>query len=87
MRKTLKFRWLLLAIWGIVTILFIVNQPNLNQILNEKGQASINENSPSRLASEMIDKMGTSKGDTAIFVFNDSNKISEEGMADIQKKV
>ena len=33
----------------------------------------------------MIDKMGTSKGDTAIFVFNDSNKISEEGMADIQK--
>ena len=50
MRKLLKVRWLLLAIWVIVTILFTVNQPNLNQILNEKGQASISENSPSKLA-------------------------------------
>lgn len=84
MRKMLKIRWVLLAVWVLVTVLFTVNQPDLKQILNQKGQASISENSPSKLASEMLNKMGTSKGDTAIFVFSDSNKISEEGMKDIQ---
>lgn len=84
MRKMLKIRWVLLAVWVIVTILFTVNQPNLKKILNQKGQASISENSPSKLAADMLNKMGTSKGDTAIFVFNDPKKISEDGMKDIQ---
>jgi len=85
MRKMLKLRWVLLVVWVIVTILFAVNQPNLKKILNQKGQATINENSPSKLASDMINKMGTSKGDTAIFVFNDPTKISDSGMKDIEK--
>ena len=87
MRKMLKIRWVLLTVWLIATILFTINQPNLKQILNQKGQASISENSPSKLASEILNKMGTSKGDTAILVFNDSNKISEEGMKDIEKGI
>ena len=87
MRIMLKMRWVLsiLLIWVIATVLFTLNQPNLKQILNQKGQASISENSPSKLASNMLDKMGTSKGDTAILVFHDSKKISETGMLDIQK--
>lgn len=87
MKKIIKFRWILLSAWVIVTILFAINQPNLKQILNQKGQVTISENAPSKLAGEMLNKMGTSKGDTAIFVFNDSNKISEEGMKDIQKGI
>ena len=85
MKRMLKIRWVLLAVWVIVTISFTMNQPNLSKILNQKGQATISENSPSKLAGEMLDKMGTSKGDTAIFVFNDPSKISEKGMKDIQK--
>ena len=84
MKKILKFRFLLLAVWVIVTVSFTINQPNLNKILNQKGQATISENSPSKLATEMLNKMGTSKGDTAIFVFNDPKKISAVGMKDIQ---
>ncbi|MBC8062491.1 MAG: MMPL family transporter [Clostridiaceae bacterium] len=84
MKNMLKIRWVLLAIWVIVTILFTMNQPDLKKILNQKGQASITNNSPSKVESEMLNKMGTSKGDTAIFVFTDSNKISEEGMKNIQ---
>ena len=87
MRIMLKMRWvlLILSVWVIATVLFTLNQPNLKQILNQKGQATISENSPSKLASNLLDKMGTSKGDTAILVFHDSNKISEAGMLDIQK--
>jgi putative drug exporter of the RND superfamily len=87
MRKMLKIRWVLLAVWVVVTILFTSNQPNLKKILNQKGQATISENSPSKIAAQMLNKMGTSKGDTAIFVFNDPNKISLEGMKDIQKGI
>jgi len=83
----LKMRWvlLILSVWVIATVLFTLNQPNLKQILNQKGQATISENSPSKLASNLLNKMGTSKGDTAILVFHDANKISEAGMLDIQK--
>ncbi|WP_026881532.1 MMPL family transporter [Clostridium akagii] len=87
MRKMLKIRWVLLAIWVVVTVIFALNQPNLKQILNQKGQATISEDSPSLLAADMINKMGTSKGDTAIFVFNDPKKISDAGMKDIQKGI
>lgn len=87
MRKMLKIRWILLAIWVIVTIAFTVNQPNLKKILNQKGQATISQSSPSILAADMLNKMGTSKGDTAIFVFYDPSKISSEGMRDIQKGI
>ncbi len=84
MRKILKIRWLLLAVWVIVTVSFTINQPDLNKILNQKGQATISDNSPSKVATEMLNKMGTSKGDTAIFVFNDPQKISDVGMKDIK---
>lgn len=87
MKKILKVRYLLLAVWVLVTITFTLNQPNLNKILNQKGQASISDNSPSKVATQMLNKMGTSKGDTAIFVFNDSNKISKAGLKDIQKGI
>ncbi len=87
MRKLLKIRWVLLAIWVVVTAIFALNQPNLKQILNQKGQATISEDSPSLLAADMINKMGASKGDTAIFVFNDPKKISASGMKDIQKGI
>jgi len=89
LRNMLKTRWALfiMLVWVIATVLFTINQPNLKQILNQKGQAFISENSPSQLASQMLNKMGTAKGDTAIFVFNDSNKISQDGMKDIQKGI
>ena len=87
MRKILKIRWVLLAVWVVLTILFAVNQPNLNQILNQKGQATISEDSPSKVATEMLNKMGTSKGDSAIFVFTDPNKISKTSMASIKNGI
>jgi len=87
MRKMLKHRWVLLTAWIIVTIIFTINQPNLKKILNQKGQATISENSPSKVATQMLNKMGTAKGDNALVVFYDPNKISAEGMTDIQKGI
>ncbi|MBL4932233.1 MMPL family transporter [Clostridium paridis] len=87
MRKILKLRWAVLAIWLVATVLFTIYQPNLKQILNQKGQATISEDSPSVVASKMLNNMGTSKGDTLLFVFNEDSKISDEGLKDIEKGI
>jgi RND superfamily putative drug exporter len=87
MQKILKHRWVLLIVWIIVTILFTVNQPNLKQIINEKGEATIPNNEPSVIASQLLDKMGTSKGESLLLVFNDEKKLTEEEMKDIEKGI
>lgn len=87
MRKILKFRWVLLVLWLIVTILFTICQPNLKQILNQKGEVTLENDAPSKVASKMLEKMASSKGDSLILVFNDENKISDEEMKDIEKGI
>lgn len=84
MRKLLRHRWGFLILWTIITIGFAINQPNLKQILNEKGEATIPENEPSVQASEMLDQLGSSKGDTVILVFYDKNQLSDKDMIDIE---
>ncbi len=87
MKSILKMRWALLAFWILATVLFAINQPNLKDILNHKSQAFISDESPSIVASKMLNKMGSAKGDTAIFVFNDTHKLSQTELIDIQKGV
>ena len=52
MRQMLKNRWLLLALWIVLTVLFAFNQPNLKQILNEKGETTIPDTVPSQVAAK-----------------------------------
>lgn len=87
MQKMLKYRWGLLITWLIITVLFAVNQPNLKQIINQKGEATISDNEASKIASNMLDKMGTSKGESLLLVFNDDKKISADEMKDIEKGI
>ena len=87
MQKMLKNRRILLIVWIVIAILFAANQPNLKQIINQKGEATIPKNEPSEIASQMIDKMGTSKGDSLLLVFNDNKKISDNEMKDIENGI
>ena len=87
MKKILKWHYPLLALWIIATVLFTLNQPNFKEVLNQKGQATISENSPSILASNVLNKIGNAKGDTALFVFNKPSKLSETDLSDIQKGI
>ncbi|ERI92580.1 MMPL family protein [Clostridiales bacterium oral taxon 876 str. F0540] len=84
MKKILKHSWILLIVWIVVTVLFGLNQPNLKQILNQKGEATISDNEPSKIASQMLDKMGNSKGESLLLVFNNEKKLSEDDMKAIE---
>ncbi|MDF2987597.1 MAG: MmpL protein [Eubacterium sp.] len=84
MRKILKYSWFLLAMWLVITVLFTINQPDLKQIVNQKGEATIPADAPSKTASKMLNKMGTSKGDTLLLVFYDEKKLTDEETKDIE---
>lgn len=87
MKKILNWRYPILALWLVATVLFTVNQPDFKAILNQKGQANIDENSPSIVASKTLGKIGNAKGETIIFVFNSDKSLSESQLADIEDGV
>ncbi|OPJ60525.1 MMPL family transporter [Clostridium chromiireducens] len=87
MRKILKHRFSILIVWIIATVVFTLNQPNFNKILGQKGEATISENSPSVVAQEMINKMGTSKGDSLLLVFSSDKGLSGDEMNDIKQGI
>ncbi|WFR59652.1 MMPL family transporter [Anaerocolumna sp. AGMB13025] len=87
MRKIIQFRFILLAAWIAVTLLFAFNQPDIRHILSDKGEATINEDAPSKTASKMLEKMSTSKGDNLILMFYKEDKISERDMDTIEKGI
>lgn len=84
MQKLLKHRYLVLAIWIVITVLFAMNQPNLKQIINQKGETTISDSEPSAIASEMLNKMGTSKGESLLLVFNNEQQLSDSDMKAIE---
>lgn len=87
MEKMLKHRWVLLFIWIGVATAFLINQPNMKQILNQKGEATIPATEPSIIAKQMIDNMGKSKGDSVLLVFSDDKKLTENEMKDIENGI
>ncbi len=87
MKTILKFRYPLLVLWIIITIGFALNQPNFKAVLNQKGQANISENSPSVVASTVLNKIGNAKGATMIFVFNSDSKLTDSQLKNIEAGV
>ncbi|MFC4618934.1 MMPL family transporter [Camelliibacillus cellulosilyticus] len=83
MRTIIKGRWVILAIWLIVTILLTAIQPDVNAILRQKGQEGTSQSSPSVVADKMLKKMDAKKGTDDLIVFYDKNKISNTEMKKI----
>jgi len=83
LRRIIKGRWAIFAIWLIATILLTVIQPDINAILRQKGQEGTSSSSPSVQADKILKKMDTTKGTNNLIVFYDKNKISNEEMEKI----
>lgn len=87
MRNMIRFRYLILAIWAAITVLFVLNQPDIGSILGGKGEATLQEDSPSNVAQKMLDDMSSSGGDTLIVVFHSKNALSANDMDNISKGI
>jgi len=87
MKTIIKSRWVIFSLWLVVTILLSVFQPDVNEILQQRGQATLNSDSPSVIADSILKKMETSVGTSNIIVFYDENKISDDEMSRIGEAV
>lgn len=87
MKKIIKFRWAILALWLTVTLLLSVFQPNVNAILQQRGQTGLNSDSPSVIADAILEKMETTEGTTNLIIFYDKNKLSDDEMSRIKEAV
>lgn len=88
MQKMLRFKWLVLFTWVLLTVLAIVTMPDLGKLTREQGQPAIPDHYPSNVARQLENKLGESdkgKGKIAILaVFHDPNRLSADQMKEIE---
>lgn len=87
MKKIIKARWAILAVWLVATILLTVFQPNINTILRNRGSQALDKKSPSVVADNLLKKMDIIKGSNDIIVFYDKNRLSAQEMSQIKGAV
>lgn len=87
MKTIIKNRWVIFAVWLMATVLLTIFQPDINAILQQRGQAALNDTSPSVVADVILKKMEASSGTDNLIVFYDQNKISGDEMKNIGKAV
>lgn len=87
MRKIIKGRWVILAIWLLATVLLTAFQPDINSIIRVKGTQALTTNSPSVISDAILSKMDTAKGADDLIVFYNKNKISTDEMNQISDSV
>ncbi len=85
MKRVLKFRWLILAVWIALALVLTIIQPNIDTIINEKDQGNLSEKYSSTIAKKLLKEMSGVNGDNAIIVFNKESKLDDTDMEDIKK--
>ena len=83
MKKIIKYRWAIFVIWVVATILLTAVAPNVNNILKERGQSALRDDSPSVVASNILKQMETTEGKSDLIVFYDENKLSDDEKSQI----
>lgn len=87
MKNIIRGRWVIFAIWLVITIVLTVFEPNINTILRFRGQSGLSSNSPSVVSDAMLSKMSVAKGNDDLIVFYDKAKLSESDMKEIKAAV
>ncbi|MGV3488649.1 MAG: MMPL family transporter [Tuberibacillus sp.] len=88
MRLVLKAKWFILLAWVIVIAALMITQPNMSDLVHEKGQAFVPEGYSSSEAANILKKMneqnGTGNSSSAALVFYDNKGLSDQDQKDIK---
>jgi RND superfamily putative drug exporter len=84
MKTIIKSRWFILAVWVVVTLVLTWLTPNLDYIINQRGNATIDKSYPSQVAQKMIDGMSSKKGNSGLLVFYDKDTLSAKDLNAIE---
>ncbi|MFB9276774.1 MMPL family transporter [Cohnella cellulosilytica] len=84
MQRIIRWRWPLLAVWIVATVVLTVIQPDVNAILHERGQNPLSADSRAVIAHDLLKKMSNAEGRSDIVVFFKEEGLSEDDMKGIQ---
>lgn len=76
MRKLIRYKWLVLAVWLAAAAGLFVTAPDMAQLVRDKGQITVPQGQPSTIAAELLDKMdagsesGEGAGLSSVLVFH-----------------
>ncbi|MDQ0872375.1 RND superfamily putative drug exporter [Paenibacillus sp. V4I3] len=87
MNKIIKWRWTIVALWLVATVVLTVFQPDVNAILGLRGQDPLPKDSPSKVATSILNKMNGVEGTSDIIVFHNPNKLSDADMKQIESGI
>lgn len=91
MRTVLKYKWLVIAAWVIGLSLLVWTAPNMEALVREKGQISVPDGYPSKLASEILDrasKQGDApNGSQTALVFHSEQKLTDRELVHVKRAV
>lgn len=87
MKKIIRYRYGILILWLVVTVLLTVFQPDTQAILKERGQNPISDSSPSKVAQTLLDQMETQEGTSDLVVFYSADQITPDQMSQIEAGV
>lgn len=80
MKTIIKSRWVIFSMWLLATVLLTISQPDINSILQQRGQSPLPDESPSVVADSIKKKMESSEGTNNLIVFYAKNGLSNEEM-------
>lgn len=92
MRKIIRWKWWILALWAVISVLAVITLPDMGELVREKGQPAISENYSSQLAGDLEKKLNetSSKGNemTLMVVFTgEQEKLSSTDLKNIKKSI
>ncbi|ASN06641.1 MMPL family transporter [Virgibacillus necropolis] len=90
MKQIIRFRWLIAIVWVAIAAGLFIFAPNLQELVREKGQISVPEDSPSQEASALIEQMSAGNGEntaSAVLVFHDENGIDKTEKQEVSNAI
>lgn len=91
MKTIIKLKWLMIVIWIVAAVGLFVAAPDMAELVREKGQITVPEDSSSSEAARLLREMeGSSDGSNAVsaaLVFHRASGLSESDMQQIQQGI
>jgi RND superfamily putative drug exporter len=89
MKKIIRFRWIVLLLWIVVTVVLMLKSPNMESLVREKGQINVPNGYPSSQAAEILSKHKSNddKSISVITVFHDHTALNSTQQRSIKKTI
>ncbi|WP_158598320.1 MMPL family transporter [Falsibacillus albus] len=91
MKRLLKVRWLIAAIWLAAVVFLAISRPDVGTLVREKGQPKIPDNYSSVQAKHLLNKFNdhakSAKSMDVIVVFHEKKKMTSEQIDNVKEQV